>query len=373
MAHVQRRRVKGGYRYRVRYLDDTGAERNKTFRLKGDADTFLTSVSHQLLAGTYIDPAAGRVTLKAQAERWRKDLVHLRASSASSLERNFRLHVYPTLGDRPISAIRPSDIAAWQRALLTPQGPLSARTVKQIRGHLSAMFSAAIVDRVLASNPITGIRAPKPVKAEIVPLTPEQVLELAALLPLRYRAVVTLVAGSGLRASEVFGLTVDRIDFLRKTVRVDRQLTGRLPTGEPVFGPPKTVKSERTVPVAEVTLIGLSEHLRRFPPRHGLVFTASQGGPVSSGAFGPAWRPAAKAIGMKPKDGLHQIRHFYASVLIDAGRSVKEVQARLGHTSAVETLDTYAHLWPTNDEGTRAAIEAVFRPSQAVRDAARPS
>jgi len=59
-------------------------------------------------------------------------------------------------------------------------------------------------------------------------------------------------------------------------------------------------------------------------------------------------------------DGFHQLRHFYASVLIQHGESVKVVQERLGHHRAELTLDTYAHLWPESDESTRAAVDAVF-------------
>ncbi|MGZ8802423.1 MAG: tyrosine-type recombinase/integrase, partial [Mycobacterium sp.] len=58
--------------------------------------------------------------------------------------------------------------------------------------------------------------------------------------------------------------------------------------------------------------------------------------------------------------GFHALRHDYASLLIRHGESVKTVQARLGHASAVETLDTYSHLWPDADESTRSAVGAVI-------------
>lgn len=53
-------------------------------------------------------------------------------------------------------------------------------------------------------------------------------------------------------------------------------------------------------------------------------------------------------------------RHFYASLLIRHGESVKVVPARLGHASAAETLDTYSHLWPDSEETTRAAVSVMF-------------
>ena len=57
---------------------------------------------------------------------------------------------------------------------------------------------------------------------------------------------------------------------------------------------------------------------------------------------------------------LHDLRHYYASLLIRHGESVKVVQARLGHASAKETLDTYSHLWPDSDDSTRAAVDMVL-------------
>ena len=57
---------------------------------------------------------------------------------------------------------------------------------------------------------------------------------------------------------------------------------------------------------------------------------------------------------------MHDLRHFYASVLIKHRESVKTVQKRLGHAKPSITLDTYTHLWPDEEDTTRAAIDAVF-------------
>lgn len=58
--------------------------------------------------------------------------------------------------------------------------------------------------------------------------------------------------------------------------------------------------------------------------------------------------------------GFHELRHYYASLLIDKGASVKTVQKRLGHKSAVETLDTYGHLWPDSEDQTRRAVDEAL-------------
>jgi integrase len=60
---------------------------------------------------------------------------------------------------------------------------------------------------------------------------------------------------------------------------------------------------------------------------------------------------------------MHDLRHFYASALIRAGLSVKVVSDRLGHSNAAMTLNVYSHLWPDDEDRTRAAIDDVFRPA----------
>jgi integrase len=81
---------------------------------------------------------------------------------------------------------------------------------------------------------------------------------------------------------------------------------------------------------------------------------------VRRSSFGDVWRAAVKAAGAPLGTGIHQLRHYYASLLIRHGESVKVVQARLGHASASQTLDTYSHLWPDSDDRTRTAVDSVL-------------
>jgi len=182
-------------------------------------------------------------------------------------------------------------------------------------------------------------------------------------VPPRYRALVIAAAGTGMRQGECFGLTLDRIDFLRRTVRVDRQLV--LLARKPAFlAPPKTVASHRTVPLPQVVLTALAEHVQQFPSTHpdGLVFTDDDGEALRRPAFSrDIWRPTSTAVpGAPSTTGMHDLRHYYASLLIRHGESVKPVQRRLGHARAAETLDTYSHLWPDSDDRTREAIDSVL-------------
>ena len=143
-------------------------------------------------------------------------------------------------------------------------------------------------------------------------------------------------------------------------MHVDRQLvtvSGRVP----FLGPPKTPASVRTIPLPTVVVDALAAHLAAYPPlEDGFVFVTDAGRPIRRTAFGDTWRAAVKASGAPAGTGFHELRHYYASLLIRHGESVKVVQARLGHASASETLDTYSHLWPDSDDRTRAAVDSVL-------------
>jgi integrase len=239
---------------------------------------------------------------------------------------------------------------------------LQPSTVSVTVQTLRQLLRAAVADRVIASNPADGIKSPKVARKKVVPLELAEVEALADAVPDRYRASVIVAAGSGLRLGELFGLTVDRVDWLRRTLTVDRQLVSGLKGQKSLLGPPKTDASRRVVPVPDVVLRAMSEHMAAYPAGpDGLVFTSDRGTPVLRLTAGRVWRAAApKAKLPTSATGWHALRHFYASVLIRAGESVRVVSERLGHTNAAMTLNVYAHLWPADDDRTRQAVEAAL-------------
>lgn len=348
--------AKGETRYRARYRDPAGKSKERWFDRKGDADKFLVSVQHRVLSGAYVDPTAGKVTFQTYAEQWRQVQVHHRTPTAEGYERSLRLHAYPVLGHRPIGAIQRSEIQAWVSSLT-----LAPSTVELVYRHVAAVFRAAVEDQVIPTTPCRRINLPeKQDGAEVVIPTCEQVAAVLDAVPARYRALVVLVVASGLRQGEALGLTVDRVDWLRRTLKVDRQLAWA--DRKPAFAPPKTRASHRTIPLPDEALTALTEHRRSFDRPggtiEGLIFTNDHGEPIQRRQLSRILQPAWKAAGMPPGTGLHVLRHYYASALIHGNESVKVVQARLGHASAQETLDTYSHLWPDTEDRTRAAAAA---------------
>jgi integrase len=350
MASISRR----GDVWRARFRGPDDRERARHFDRKVDAQRWLDEQTAAIITGQYVDPKAGRVTFRDYAEQWRASQVH-RPVTQAYVETNLRRHVYPVLGDKPLSSVLSSDVQAWVKGMTAT---LAASTVGTVHGVVAGIFRAAVRDRRITANPCERTRLPKVARPRVEPLPIETVRALEAAMPGRYRALVTLAAGTGLRQGECFGLTVDRVDFLRRTLTVDRQLV-TVPGRDPYLGPPKTAASVRTIPLPQAVLDALAVHLATFPA-DGFVFTSSVGTPIRRGRFGEVWRDAVRAAGAPHGTGFHGLRHFYASLLIRHGESVKTVQARLGHASAAETLDTYSHLWPDSDDRTRAAVDAVL-------------
>jgi integrase len=185
-------------------------------------------------------------------------------------------------------------------------------------------------------------------------------------------AVVEAAQQTHVRAGELFGLQTRHIDFLRRSLTVDQQLHefgGRL-----VVGDAKTGSSHRTIPLSDLVIDETAAHLRRYPPGvDGWIFTAPLGGPIRRTNFMRRfWGPAARTVGIPPGTALHALRHYYASVLISGGLSVKVVSGRLGHTNAAQTLNVYAHLWPADEDRTRVVVDrALGRKTPPETDARR--
>jgi integrase len=148
--------------------------------------------------------------------------------------------------------------------------------------------------------------------------------------------------------------------------------------GRHVFALPKYDKV-RDVPLSEPVKVALAEHLRRYPPvavtlpwevpdgpeqSHRLVVSAVRGGVVDAKDFNKdRWKPALRAVGVPSgsyENGMHELRHFFASVLLDQGESIKAVAEWLGHSDPSFTLKTYTHLMPSSDARTKGAISSLY-------------
>ncbi|WP_200210889.1 tyrosine-type recombinase/integrase [Micromonospora coerulea] len=336
----------------VRWRDEAGKQRKRSFTRKVDADRFRAEVEHKLNTGEYIDPKAGRQTFRAYAEAWRLAQPH-RHNTAVRTRSQLTKHAYPALGDRPLAAIRPSEMQAWVTGL-----QLAPSSVRPVFSTVRAIFAAAVRDRLIVRTPVDRIALPELPQRQVVPLTVEQVEAILAALPPAYAATGIVAAGAGPRQGEVFGLRPEDVDREARTIKIDRQVQPG-PDGTVEECALKNKPSYRTVPAGQVVLAALAPHLDATKDGQWL-FRTKDDQPLHRSRFNESiWRPAVKAAGVEGAT-FHDLRHFYASALIRASLSVKVVSARLGHGNAAETLNTYSHLWPDDEDRTRQAIDDVL-------------
>ena len=358
-------------RYDVRYRDPDGRQRKRTFHKKRDANDYAATVEADKLRGAYVDRNAARETFRAYADRWLAAQMFA-PSTRAVVKSRLKNHVYPILGGKSLGSIRASTVQAWSKSL----AGLAPTTRHGIYGHVQAILTTAVDDQVIARNPCNAPSVTRPRKRspKITPWPRERVPAMEAALPDRYTVVVAIGAGLGLRQGEIFGLAVEDIDFLRREATIRRQVA--IADYRLVFAPPKYGK-ERTVPLAPSVADAMARHLTRYPALpHTLPWIEADGPdvtaqlvcstrerrPVNRNYFNTIWRAALRAIDVETtrQNGCHALRHFFASVLLDAGESIKVVSEYLGHSDPGFTLRTYTHLMPDSRVRSVRAIDAVF-------------
>jgi integrase len=359
--------------WQVRWRDDTGTQRKRNFAKKANATSFDAEIRSRLDRGTSLDLVAGRQSVSTYATGWRAGL-SLRPSSNERMDRAFRVHVDELpLGALAMSAVRASHMRAWKKDRAEVLAPATLAVVWSM---LASMFGAAVIDRVIGVSPCAGVKPPTAGKRDHFIPTGGQVHAVAEALPERYRAVAWLAAGCGWRRNEILGAELGALDFLRRTAEVRQQLLA-LP-GEPMYlGPPKTPTSYRVNELPDAASLPLAWHLEKFPaverliwdrtnPRKpverpaALVFTTTTGAPVHPAWWAAVWRKAADKAGIPKGIGVHCLRHYFATLLIHNGASVKEVQLAMGHATPMITLNTYAGEWPEGAGRTRSIVDAAL-------------
>jgi integrase len=351
-------------RWQAQYRPVPGGKQiTRTTRRKVDAQRWLDEQTTALVTGNYVDPNAGRVTFGVYFERWAARQVWApgTARAMSLAARSV------TFWDVPMRSLLRSHVEAWVKTMQTadrgknkPRG-LAPGTIRTRFNNVRAVLRGAVKDRIIATDPSDGVRLPRTRRADVameLP-TPEQVRAFLDAADPRFRTFIALCAFAGLRLGEAaavqagdFNLRVRRLDVRRQ---VQRESAAGVEIRPPKYG------SERTVHLADGLVAIVKAHLTRLPGKgpERWLFLGENGNPPHQNTVGYWWRKTRTAAGY-PTVKLHDLRHFYASGLIAAGCDVVTVQRALGHSSATVTLSTYAHLWPTAEDRTRAGAAAMF-------------
>lgn len=351
MASIKRR---PDGKWRARYRDAAGREHARHFDRKVDAQRWIDEVTASIVTGAYVDPKAGKVTLETFYRGWAQ-----RQIWESGTRRAMDLSVSScTFKSDDLADIRRSHVEAWVKLMTTTLAP---NTVHARVQNVRSVLRAAVRDRLIVHDPSDGVTLPRRRRQEnamTIP-TPDTVRRVYEASEAWHHAFVGLCAFAGLRLGEAAGVRLADIDFLRRTLKVERQ-AHKQPGQELEIRPPK-YGSERVVHLPDGLLRILGEHVEQIGVYgdDGWLFFGTAGLPALPRRHSYQWDRTCAAAGIEGVT-IHDLRHFFASGLIASGCDVVTVQRALGHKTPSVTLNTYSHLWPSADDRTRAGAQSLM-------------
>ncbi|MBI4332463.1 MAG: site-specific integrase [Chloroflexi bacterium] len=329
---------------------------------KKDAEKKLGELLHQLDTGSFMTP--GKTTVAEYLERW---LTDYRANlSPRGFERYrdiIRAHLIPDLGAIPLTQLRPEHLQRHYTAML--KSGRSAGTVRYHHAVLHVALQTAVKWGLVVRNVADAVDAPKKRGVEMQTWDEDDVnhfLEAAKDSP--YHHIFLTAIYTGMRRSELLGLSWKDIDFIFGQICVNRGLH-QLKDGSYIFTEPKSARSRRTIALPPPAVLALQEHKERQEHdramlglplgNEDLVFSTVEGKPLRPNTITRAWETLAARCGLKVIR-LHDARHTHASLMLKWGIHPKVVQERLGHSSIEMTMDIYSHVMP----GLQQAAAELF-------------
>ncbi|MGI9006623.1 MAG: tyrosine-type recombinase/integrase [Streptosporangiaceae bacterium] len=358
-----RKRTSG--RYQARYRGPDGSLRSApfTFERKSDAARWLALKEAEIRRGDWIDPDAATVLFSDYADEWISDRV-LKARTVELYWGLLRNHLLPAFGHLGLGDIDEAAVRRWRRERLDA-GPNAERrfgpvTVAKAYRLMHAILATAEDDRLIRRNPCRIDDAGKEdsPEREIVPLP--IVFTIAKVIPVRYRALVLLATFAGLRWGELAGLRRGSIDLNTCQIRII-ETTAELDSGGLAADTPKSRAGRRTVAFPDDLVPELRWHLERFaqPGERGLVFVGPKGAPLRRSNFRPIWGKACAAAGV-PGLHFHDLRHTGSTLAAATGATLKELMARLGHSSTRAAM-IYQHATLDRDQVIAKALGGLAR------------
>lgn len=395
---------KDAKRWQAVWTDPDGAEKTRTFHKKNDAARHAKKMEGDTDRGEYIDPKAGDELFGSVAAKYLR-LRNVGGSTRDKYRSAYRNQVEGVFAHRRIKAVKPSEILEWLRS------PQMSKLGDSRRGLaymiVAGTFDLAVADGMRKDNPARSKIVeppPKPGSAPREAWTPGRVWQVHDAHPERYRAIAACAAGLGTRQGETFALAEEDFDFDALTVQIRRQVA-RV-NGAEVFKLPKEGKV-RLVPLSSRLAVLVQAHIAAYPPRSYELPWMDEKGAVADKPHAcrllfrwvsddrrthdkhvksaryeqSVWNPALAAVGIiappvptkrsGPRfrggtsgNGTHVLRHFYSTMLQDAGVSLAGVMEFMGHSKkgAPVTLGVYGHVTEETFEQARRAVDkTLFR------------
>lgn len=313
----------------------------------------VTSVMHEIDEVIYLEQTD--LSVGDWMKQWLDVYVDIKPSTRIRYERDLRLYINPSLGNLKLKELSPIHIQRLYRKCINDG--LSPKSVRNIHGIIHEALHKAVKMELLKRNVSDMCDLPKVRRQEMYPLSEEQVSRLLHVArDDEFCDEITVAIFTGLRESEIVGLTWDCIDFSRGTIRVYRQYVRMSSSEGKTLCEFTTCKNdrERIIEPANSVMTLLKrvydqQKLKRL--RAGMdwksdpafVFTKADGSPIQYQTMYKHFKKLVTQIGA-PNTRFHDLRHTYATLALQHGIDIKTVSATLGHATVAFTLDKYGHV-----------------------------
>jgi len=365
----------------VDYFDQDGVRRLKTYPTKKLADAGRTEVASEIHRGVHT-PDSTSITIAEAGEKWieQAELDRLERSTVGQYRLHLDRHIKPLLGETKLSRLTAPMVRDFDVRLR--KAKRSPAMVQKVLVSLGGIVAHAQAAGLVAQNVVRDARPrrargqAKRHKGRAVIPTKAEIRALIEKAEGRWRPLVITMIFTGLRASEIRGLTWDDVDLDRKVITVSQRADAWN-----TIGSPKSEAARREIPLAPMVVNALKEWRLACPKGDlGLVFPNGVGrvenhGNIYARGLGelqiacdiaeprtdekgkPMMDEEGRAI-ERPRYGLHAFRHAAASLFIEQGFAPKRVQTIMGHASIQMTFDVYGHLFPSEADD-QAAMEQM--------------
>jgi len=340
---------KWSVRYRVEVNGVSKNIRKRGFERKWDAELWYTTQQRQTEQST--------LTFGQLAALYFEHLIdRLKNSSIITFKDVYRVYLEKPFSSLKVDKITPQKVSIWQTGI---DKNLSYRYRHKINQICSAMFNYGIKFHKLTINPVKQCGFPRDttIKKDMQIWTEAEFEQFAASIDnILWKALFTLLYLTGCRRGEALALTWN--DFNGRSIKINESINTRGVEGYEVTAP-KNSTSNREVLLPAV-LCGLLEDYKyeskQIAGWDERAFIFGVHSPICATTITRKFDEYIKKAGVK-KIRLHDLRHSHASLLINRGQNILLVAKRLGHSDISRTLNTYSHLFPSQEEALISSLE----------------
>lgn len=360
MACIKKRRG----RWVIDFYDQHGKRRWRTLKegaTKTEANKVMQDILKQVDHGSYL-PDKKIPSFEKVADQWLKHKkLSLREHTFYSYECHVRINLKPFFGETKISRINYPSIVKFISSE-TERGA-SVPHIKKSLIMLNGIMKYSVRQRYIDYNPVQDVEKPKGHSRynesdEMDIFRPDEIRQLFDNTEgLKYKTLFMVAVMSGARQGEILGLKWADIDWYNSQLIIKRTFQhGR-------FYEPKSETSKRKIDIGPTVMTQLKKwKLASKPNDLDLVFSNEEGMPIDKNNLVKRYyEPALRRAGLR-RIRFHDLRHTFASLLIDQGEHPKYIQNQLGHSSINVTMDVYGHLMNTvNQESAKRLDSVIFK------------